>query len=653
MTGAASGCGPDRPGEPENGGPSRRRVLQLSAAALGASAFGGWGLSGLGGIDAARAADGAMPAIGPRHGLSVFGELKHGADFSAFTYVNPDAPKGGKLMFRPGGWSYNQNPQTFNTLNTLTLKGDAPPLMEICFDSLMVRAYDEPDAVYGLIARSVEVSEDGNTYTFNLRPEARFHDKSPITAEDVAFSMMLLKEKGHPQLRQVLASLDKAVALNPGRVELVFSGTQGRQTPLLVSVLPVVSKAYYTTYDFEQSSLTPPLVSGPYKVGDRAVGRYIEYDRVKDYWAKDLPVMAGQNNFDTIRVEFFRDHQVAFEAFKKGDITFHEEFYSKLWATGYDFPALNEGKVVRKTFPDDRPAGAQGWFLNTRRDKFADPRVREAIGLAFDFEWSNKSLFYGLYERTRSFFENSDMMATGLPSEAELALLEPFRAELPEAVFAEAWMPPVSDGSGTDRKLLARALKLLGEAGYRKDGTRLVNGKGEQLSFEFLSNSPSFERIVLPYIQNLERLGIAATFRVVDPAQYQSRVNDFDFDIVSSRFALTATPGEDVKQLWSSEAARTPGTRNLAGIDSPAVDALIAGMTGAASREELLTATRALDRVLRLGHYWVPQWTKSIHTVAIWDMFGYPETLPAYDVFPVATTWWIEPDKAKALGKAG
>ena len=616
---------------------SRRTVLRGAAAAsvlFGAPGFGHMAY-----------------AAGKIHGLSVFGDLKYPEHFAHFDYVNPDAPKGGKIVFRPPSWAYNQNPQTFNSFNSFILKGDAPPRMEMCFDSLMMRALDEPDAMYGLVAESVEIEDDGNTYIFNLRPEARFHDGSKLTAEDVAFSLIMLKADGHPQISQTTQELVDTEVLDEYRVAVKFSGKQTRQLPLIVASLPIFSKRYYTAYDFKQSTLTPPLSSGPYKVGEHAIGRYVEYEKVEDHWAKDLPVLVGHNNFDVIRVEFFRDYQVAFEAFKKGDVTFQEEFSSKIWATEYNFPAIEDGRVIRKEFPDNRPSGAQGWFFNTRRNKFKDSRVREAIGYAFDFEWSNKSLFYGLYTRTQSFFENSQMMAEGLPSPDERALLEPFRGLLPEAVFGEVTAPPVSNGSGNDRSMLRKASELLREAGYQRDGAVLKGANGEPLTMEFLSNAPAFERIILPFIKNLERLGIQASFRVVDPAQYQARINEYDFDIVGQRYSLDATLSDSIRQYWSSAAAAQPGSRNLAGIADPVVDALIEKILVAETRKDMDVAARALDRVLRVGHYWVPQWYKPVHTVALWDMFGYPEEPPFYD-FPVETTWWFDAEKAKKkIGK--
>ncbi|WP_094462765.1 extracellular solute-binding protein [Pannonibacter phragmitetus] len=637
---------------------SRRSILKLgaSASALGVLP---WSASALAQGTSPAAADAAATAAAEaaarpdlRHGLSVFGDLKYAPDFTAFDYVNREAPKGGRLVFTAPSWAFNQNPQTFNTFNTFILRGDAPPRMEMCFDTLMTRALDEPDAVYGLLASGVEILDDGNRYVFHLRPEAVFHDGSRLTAEDVAFSFNLLKEKGHPLLVQMLQEFTTANALDVSRVEVILSGNHSRQLPLIVAGLPVFSKRYYTAYDFTQSTLTPPLSSGPYKVGRYEVGRFIEYERVKGWWAKDLPVNVGQGNFDVIRLEFFRERQVAFEAFKKGVMTFQEEFTARTWATEYNFPAVQDGRVVKKEFPDNRPSGAQGWFFNTRLPKFADPRVREAIGFAFDFEWSNQNLFHGAYTRTQSFFQKTEMMAEGTPSAEELALLEPFRADLPEAVFEEAVVAPVSDASGNDRNLLRRAAGLLAEAGLKRDGGTLLDADGRPFTIEFLDNSSSFDRVVQPFITNLRRLGIAATSRVVDPAQYESRLNSFDFEMTSRRFSLSPTLGESVRNFWGSRAATTNGSYNLAGISSPVIDALLEKAIGAATREEMYIAARALDRVLRAGHYWVPHWFKPVHTVAIWDVFGYPDEPPYYE-FPVESTWWFDTEKAKKIGMGG
>lgn len=623
---------------------SRRQFLKLTgAAAIAASAPLAPGMS-----RSALAAESGKA----RHGLSVFGDLKYGPDFTHFDYANPDAPKGGKFIYTAPSWAYNQNPQTYNTFNSFILKGDAPPRMELCFDTLMVRALDEPDAMYGLVAETVEISEDGNTYIFNLRPEAKFHDGSKLTAEDVAFSLILLKGDGHPQISQSIQELQDTEVLDEYRVAVHFTGNQSRQLPLLVAELPIFSKRYYTAYDFSQSTLTAPLSSGPYKVGKHAVGRYVEYHRFADYWGNDLPVLKGQKNFEIIRIDFYRDRQVSFEAFKKGEMNYREEFFSKIWASEYNFPAFEENRVVKREFPDGRPAGAQGWFINTRREKFKDPVLRQALSYAFDFEWSNKNLFFGLYQRTQSFFENSDMKAEGAPGPEELKLLEPYRDQLPESVFGPAYMEPVSNGSGSDRTLLREAGRLFKQAGYERKGAQLVGPDGNQLTIEFLNNSPAFERIILPYIKNLERLGISATFRLVDPAQYQSRLNDYDFDICSRRYSLTPTLSETIRTFWGSHAAKTPGTPNIAGISDPVVDALMDKILEAETRDQMNITARALDRVLRSGHYWVPQWNKPIHTVAFWDMFGYPAEPPRYD-FPIEDLWWIDQEKAEKLGKAG
>jgi len=613
---------------------SRRGVLRLSAGAALAGA-----------LPISRP---ALASEDTRHGLSVFDDLKYPANFSYFDYVDPEAPQGGTLRFGPPSWAYNQNPNTFNTLNGFVLKGEAPPRIELTFTSLMTRAVDEPDAVYCLAARSVGIEEAGNAYRFALREEARFHDGTPVRAEDVVFSLTTLKAHGHPLLSQTIKEMSGVEAADPGTVIVRFSGKQTRQLPLYVATLPIFSKAWWDGRDFAAATLEAPLGSGPYKLGKFEVGKFIELDRVADWWGNDLPVVKGHFNFARIRIDFFRDRTIAFEAFKKGDVRFHEDFFSKVWATGYDFPAHNDGRVKKREFPDNRPAGAQGWFFNTRRQKFADPRTREAIGLAFDFEWSNANLFFGLYQRTHSFFENSEMMATGLPGPEERALLEPFRDTLPAEVFGEPWLPPVSDGSGRDRRLLRQADTLLREAGWaRRDG--LLHGPdGKPFEIEFLSNSPAFERILQPYIGNLRRLGVTGSIRLVDASQYQSRLDGFDFDVVGRRFALSATPDEGVRQYWSSAAADTPGSSNLAGIKHPAIDALIEKMIHATSRAEMTFAARALDRVLRAGRYWVPNWYKPVHTVAMWDEFGWPDKKPRYD-FPVETTWWYDKEKAAKL----
>ncbi|WP_018700054.1 extracellular solute-binding protein [Amorphus coralli] len=620
---------------------SRRRSLHLDrrqALKIGAGGAAGIALAPWLRPTSARAQSTATPS-GRRHGLSVFGDLQLPADFSHFPYVNPDAPKGGTIRLVASQWGFNQNPVTFNTFNTFILAGDAPPMMDMCFDTLMVRQLEEPDAVYGLVAESVSVSDDEKTFAFHLRPEARFHDGSPLTAEDVAFSLETLRTQGHPTLRQVLSWVEAIRVEDPQTVVVVLKPEASNRMPPTVATMPILSKAYYEIHEFERSTLTPPLSSGPYRVGSFESGRFVEFDRVADWWAKDLPVARGQANFDTVREEFFRDRQIAFQALTNGTLTYYEEAVAKNWATGYTFPAVESGKVIREEFPDNRPSGAQGWFINTRRAKFADPRTRRALGLAFDFQWTNQNLFYGLYKRTASFFENSAMMAEGTPGPDELALLDPLRGQVPEAVFGEAWTPPVSDGSGSDRRLLREANDLLLAAGWTRKGRNLVDADGAPFTIEVLSFAPTFERIVQPYARNLERLGIEMTFRLVDPAQYQSRLNTFDFDMTGQRFAFSATPGEGIREFWSSESARSDGSRNLSGIADPAVDTLLDKLVNAPTREEMTAAARALDRVLRLGFYWVPNWYSATHRTARWDVFGFPDKPPHYG-FPVVATWW-------------
>jgi microcin C transport system substrate-binding protein len=578
-----------------------------------------------------------------QHGLSAFGDLKYPADFAHFGWVNPDAPKGGRIATIGTGAL-----TTFDSFNNFILKGDAAQGLELLFDSLMTRATDEPDAVYALVARSAELSADGKSLTFQLRSEAKFADGSPLTADDVVFTFVTLKEKGHPNYRILLRDVAEAQALDPTRVRFSFTGTQIRDLPLTVASLPILSKTYYASHEFAQTTLDPPLGSGPYKVGDFKQGTFVTYRRRSDYWAKDLPVTRGRFNFDEVRYEYYRDRTAALESFKAGAYDLREEFTSRDWATGYDVPPVRQGRIVLLTMPDENPSGAQGFFLNTRRQKLADVRVRKALDYAFDFEWTNKNIFYGLYKRTESFFENSEMKAAGKPSAAELALLEPFRAQLPAEVFETPYTAPVSDGSGQDRKLLREAARLLSEAGYEVKGGRRVDARGEALSLEFLITDPVSERILLPYVKNLEALGISASVRRIDPAQYERRVKSFDFDVVTTRYVLRLTPGAEMRNFWSSEAAKTEGSFNLAGISQPAIDALIAKAVEAKSREDLLAATRALDRVLRAGHYWVPQWYKAAHNIAYWDKFARPATKPRYDR-GILDSWWYDADKAGKL----
>ncbi|MCI4660531.1 MAG: extracellular solute-binding protein [Neomegalonema sp.] len=593
-------------------------------------------------------ADEALPE--PVHGISAFGALKYEADFKHFDYVNPDAPKGGELSMRPTIAN-----RTFDSFNPFILKGDAAAgTHEFYYDTLMVRAYDEPDALYGLVAASVQMPPDRAWVIFNLRPEARFADGSPLTAEDVAFSLNALKTGDNPRFAVALAQVAHIEPLAPHRLKVSFAeGAPTRDLPAVVAQMPIFSKAYYSTRPFSEPSIEPPLNSGPYAVESFEAGRTIIYRRRTDYWAKDLPVMVGQFNFDRLRYEYILDSEAALEAFKARIFDLNEEYLSKKWATEYTFPAVTNGWVRRETIPDGSPSGTQGAFINTRRAHLSDHRVRAALGMMFDFEWTNQRLFHNLYTRTDSFFENTDLQAEGMPSPQELALLEPFRAQLPEAVFGEAVSPTTTNGDGRIRRQQRAAGKLLDAAGWTvKDGRR-VNARGEALEIEFLDRAGSASgRIIDPFIQNLASIGVTAMQRQVDPAQYELRVKNFDFDVVTARFPLPVTPGPTLRGYLASSVADQPGSYNLSGIKSPAIDAMLDAMAAAKTRDELRVAARALDRIFRAEHYWWPQWYRPFYPVAWWDVFARPQDLglsqPEYDR-AIIRTWWYDPQKAAAL----
>ena len=624
----------------EPGHLTRRRVLAAAAAAASAASLGA-------AVSAARAA----PDI-ESHGLSAFGDLAYPPDFPHFRYVEPKAPKGGTFSQIGPDRLYNQNFLTFNSLNSYILRGDAAQGMQLTFATLMVPSGDEPDALYGLAAAKVRRSADGLTYEFLIRPEAKFHDGTKLTAHDVAFSLTTLKEKGHPLITQSLRDFVGAKANDDASVVVTFAPKRARDVPLFVAALPIFSRAYYAQRPFDQSTLDAPLGSGAYKVGRFEVNRYIEYDRVNDWWGTDLPVSRGQNNFDTLRFEYYRDREVGFEGFTAQNYLFREEFTSRTWATRYDFPAIQDGRVKRDTIPDDTPSGAQGWFINTRRQKFADPRVREALDDAFDFEWTNKTIMYGSYERTVSVFQNSDMMAKGKPGPDELKLLEPFRGRVADEVFGEPYVPPVSDGSGNDRRQLRKAVELLQAAGCAvKNGKRALPN-GEPLAIEFLLDEPTFQPHHLALIKNLGILGIAADIRLVDPVQYRARRDDFDFDITTDRFSFSATPGDSLRSFFSAQAAKLKGSNNLAGIADPVVDSLIETVIAADSRAALTAACRALDRVVRAGRYWIPQWYKPSHWIAYWDVFGRPPAQPRY-FRGIPDTWWYDSAKSAKIKRTG
>jgi microcin C transport system substrate-binding protein len=616
---------------------TRRKVLTIAAAGAGALALQRTGFA----------------ETRERHGISAFGDLKYPADFPHFDYVNPDAPKGGAFSMIGASRQFNQNFLTFNSLNSYILRGDAALGMERTFTSLMTGAADEPDSMYGLAAQSVQISDDGLTYRFTLRPGLTFHDGTPLDAHDAVFSLTVLKEKGHPIITTLLRDFDGAEATDDRTLVVRFKEKRGRDVPLFVAGLPIFSRAYYSKRPFEESSLDVPLGSGPYKVGRFEAGRYIEYDRVKDWWGAKLPVQRGLHNFDVIRYEFFRDRDVAFEGFTGRSYTFREEFTSRIWATRYDFPAMRDGRVKRDVLKDETPSGAQGWFLNTRRAKFQNPKLREAMIYAFDFEWTNRSIMYGSYDRTHSVFQNSDLMAVGKPDADELKLLEAFRGKVSDEVFGEPFVPPVTDGSGNDRNLLRQATRLLNEAGYPIKNGKRMTPSGEPMTVEFLLEEPSFQAHHMPYIKNLAVLGIDANVRMVDPVQLKARTNEFDFDVVIQRFSFSTVPGESLRSYFSSRSAAIKGSQNLAGISDPVIDSLVDTIVAAPTRPELVTACRALDRVIRSGRYWVPHWYKGTHWIAYWDVFDRPaQGKPKY-ARGIPETWWYDPAKAAQLERRG
>jgi microcin C transport system substrate-binding protein len=575
------------------------------------------------------------------HGLSVYGDLKYGPGFTHFEYADPAAPKGGQVKLFAVG--------TFDSLNPFILKGVAAAGIGEIFDTLMVQSSDEPLSEYGLVAESVEVPADRAWVAYTLRPEARFHDGSPITPEDVVWTFETLKDKGHPFFRSYYAKVARAEKTGPRTVRFTFSPGDNRELPLIVGQMAVLSQAYWRAHDFGKTTLEPPLGSGPYEVASVEPGRSITYRRVRDYWGARLPVAVGRNNFDILRYDYYRDGTVALEAFKAGAYDFRPENVAKNWATAYDVPAVRQGLIRKERIANEIPTGMQGFVYNTRRAVFADRRVREALGYAFDFEWTNRNLFYGAYTRTKSYFSNSELAARGLPSREELKVLEPFRAKIPDEVFTTAYEPPKTDGSGEIRDNLRTAFAVLQRAGWVVRGGKLADGRtGEPMIFEILLDQPEFERVTLPFVKNLERLGVTARVRTVDTAQYQHRLENFDFDMTVAVWPESLSPGNEQRDNWTSEAARTPGSRNLAGIRDPEVDKLVDLVVAAPDRASLIARTRALDRALLWGFYVIPHWHIQAFRVAYWDKFGRPKVPPKYALgFP--DTWWVDAAKEAAL----
>ena len=567
-----------------------------------------------------------------RHALAMHGEPKYASDFAHFDYANPDAPKGGKL--RLGGFG------SFDSLNSFAIKGSPADGLGLIYDTLTRSSADEAFTHYGLVASAIRTPEDRSWVEFRIHPEARFADGHAITSSDVKFSFEKLISEGQPLYQLYYADVSEVVIVNESEVRFNFSTNTNRELPLILGQLPVLPEHYWQDRNFSSAGLEPPLGSGPYRIGAVDGGRSISYERNPDYWARDLNVNRGFYNFDQISYDYYLDFDIRMEAFKSGRLDLMAEHRSKAWATGYDFPAAQSGEVVKAEFPHSRPTGMQAYIFNIRRPYFADVRVRQAINLVFDFEWVNKNLLYSSYARSQSYFSNSELAASGLPSAAELALLEPYREQLPPELFTTEFSLPVSKADGNIRPRLRSALALLREAGWQLEDGELQHPEHGALSFEILLVQPGFERLTAPLVQNLERLGIAASMRLVDDTQYLNRVREFDFDMMVMSFPQSDSPGNEQRNFWGSAAADTPGSRNFIGIHNPVIDDLVERLINASDREDLINHTRALDRVLLFNHYLIPQWHVTYDRVAYWDKFALPATLPK-DGYQVHT-WWQE-----------
>ncbi|MEN2978721.1 extracellular solute-binding protein [Tistrella bauzanensis] len=621
-TTAIDGAGTGTDGRRRRSGHAARRLMTAAAVMIGLTG----GL--IGGL---TALPGRLHAA-PSHGVSMYGDLKYPPDFTHFAYAYPDAPKGGTLKTAARG--------TFDSLNPFALRGISAGVGST-FDTLTVQSLDEPFSEYGLIARTIDIAPDNSSVTFTLRRQARFHDGSPVTAADVAFTFDTLKTKGHPMYRIYYAEVEAAEVIDDHTVRFSFSNTSNRELPLILGQLPVLSKAFFETRDFTATTLEPLLGSGPYKVASADPGRSLVLERVKDYWARDLPVNVGRHNFDRQVVDYYRDDEVSVEAFKAGQYDLRLENSARRWATAYNMPEVESGKLQLAVIPHRISVGMQGLVMNTRRPKFQDPALRRAMQYVFDFEWSNKTLFYGAYTRTDSYFENSSMASSGVPEGAELALLEPFRDQLPEALFTEPYAVPRTDGSGSNREGLKAAYEILQDAGYEvRNGKLYAPDAKEPLRIEFLIDDAATERIVMPITRSLGRLGIDANVRMVDAAQYENRLQTFDYDIITEVWAQSQSPGNEQREYWGSDAADRPGSRNYAGIKNPVVDALIQKIIDARDRSSLVTAVKALDRVLLWGDYVIPNFHLPAFRLVYWNKFGRPQVLPDYGID--LDTWWVD-----------
>jgi microcin C transport system substrate-binding protein len=579
---------------------------------------------------------------GSMTGFALYGTPALAPGFKNFPYVNPDAPKGGEIVLGANG--------SYDSLNPFILRGKAATESLRIYDTLLRESADEASTGYGHLAASLDIAADHLSVAYELRPEAKFHDGVPITADDVAWTFNTLRESGRPNYRQYYADVDRITVENPHRVVFHFKTAENRELPLIVGEMPILPKHWWAGRDFTKPLTEAPLGSGPYRIDRFDLGRNTVLTRVPDYWGRDLPTAKGLNNFGTIRTEYYRDATVALEAFKSGQIEYRNENISKNWATAYDFPAVQKGLVVKESFRHHLPTGMQTFAMNTRRPVFAERRVREAIAQVFDFEWTNKNLFYGLYTRTDSYFSNSDLASRGLPEGDELALLSQYRDKLPPELFTQPFKLPVTDGSGNNREGLRRALDLLRNSGWEIKDRKLVNKDGQQMSFEILSSDPTIERVATPYVQWLSRLGIDARVRTVDPAQYQHLLDDFDFDMTMAVIPESDYPGNEQRDFWTCAAAKMQGSSNMMGICDPVIDALVDKVIGSMDKTHLIASTRALDRVLLWNWYGVPNWHYQFTNVAHWNRFGHPtQPVRSGNVFDA---WWIDPTLAAATDAA-
>lgn len=616
-------------------GPDRRSLMLGAAGLLAAPAA----------VSAQSREFAVLDKLPHRRVMSYFDGGPADFSFEAFPFVRADAPRGGIMSMAVYG--------TYNSFNAFILQGDAAFGMEFLFDSLLKWNLDEPASLYPLVARSFQITEDRRYLRFHLDPNAHFHDGSRVEAADVVFSIEVLRRYGHPAIRMQLNAIDHIAAEGDNAVVVRFEKGATRESALSVARQPVFSNKHYRENAFANASLIAPLGSGPYRIERYETGRYVVLQRVEDYWAQNLPTCRGMDNFDRLRFEYFRDRTSAFAAFKIGALNVHEDLTAANWVNGYSFPAAEDKRVLRSAIPDSNISGVQGWFFNTRRDEFSDPRVREAIACAFDFTWTNRNLFYDQYRRTQSFFENSELAAQGPADQAETALLKSLRAPVRADIYGDPWSAPDGDGSGRDRDLLKRATDLLLAAGYKRDGDYMIGEDGAPLAFEILDSSNALERATMPFIRSLALVGIDARLRIVDAAQYRRRLQQFDFDVTPQRLELSNIPAGEVESLYGSKAAGVAGSRNIIGVSDPLVDELIGRIKAARTRAEFVPACRCLDRALRAGRYWVPHWYKAARWMAHWDVFGRPERPPRFAPAVLATWWWDEEKAKRTLPDGG